>query len=253
MSWDTVNTAITFSAPINPFGLFSQDEQQTIRDIIKVTYNLSPTLNNLLEAWTSSEHQINIYKTGPLTPGQGGAGNGLLGLNLDAMSHTFFFNRTGHLVSDIPNLIIAHELFHAIRNTEDLVGTGPFGIATNADLNNPSFDYDGETVPLQNDVANDLGLYYWNQVSYESGISDNNPRDSRFSQLRTDISYSDNQVINIVRFGDRGFPQSTPDFIDFSQRTDGKNIVAFGFGGNDTILGESGSNFLYGGPGDDTL
>jgi hypothetical protein len=214
MSWDTVNAAITFNVPIAPFGPFSSYEEQTIRGIIRVTYNLSATLNNLLETWTSSGGQINIYKTDSLTPGQGCPG-GVLGLNLEAMSHTFFFNRTGHLVSDIPNLIIAHELFHAIRNTADLVGTGPFGIVTNADLNNSSFDYDGETVPLQNDVANDLGLYYWNQVSYESGILDNNPRDSRFSQLRIDISYSDNHVINIVRFGDRSFPESTPDFIDF--------------------------------------
>lgn len=106
---------------------------------------------------------------------------------------------------------------------------------------------------MQNQVANELGLYNWNQVSYESGILDNQPNDSRFSQLRTDISYSDNQPIDIVRFGDRIPPQPRDDVIDFSQRADEKNIIAFGFGGNDTIVGGNGNNFLYGGPGDDTL
>jgi Ca2+-binding RTX toxin-like protein len=120
------------------------------------------------------------------------------------------------------------------------------------DLNSQSFDHDGATVTLQNTVATEMAFSNNIQVSYLSGISDN-VADSRFSELRTDISYSDNQTLKIVGFGDAG-GAVTDDCFDLSNRTDGGNYLAFGFDGNDTIVGGGpGNDFLYGGPGDDTL
>src|SRR5882724_8163352 len=74
----------------------------------------------------------------------------------------------------------------------------------------------------------------------------------RFSELRTDISYSDNQDVSVLRFGDQ-LTDGDQDFIDMSGRTLGGTYVAFGFAGNDTIVGGPGNNFLYGGQREDIL
>ena len=63
------------------------------------------------------------------------------------------------------------------------------------------FDDVGSAVTDTNIVAAQMGLDLW--MSYPADIMNNDPNDNRFSEeLRTDISYSDNQSVSVVKFGD---------------------------------------------------
>jgi hypothetical protein len=215
MSWDQVEAAIRFwpqgipwstSTPANTGQAFSDAQQSQILTNLAQLYAFSATnARILLEQGISGGRQISIYQTPPSVPGLAPSplGNGVVGVSLTSFC---YINSNGMLVQEDPRLVIIHELYHAIAQDRDPTGTGPLGRVTDADLNNPAFNDAGATVTDTNRVAQEMGLTNNNRVAYDASILDTDPR---FSELRTDISYSDGQVVTIARFGDllsRGEP-----------------------------------------------
>src|SRR5882724_5666290 len=261
MSWESVSAAIRFwpngdgwnTGGTNSGIPFTAAQQNQILGLLQQLYFGPSYAQALLEGGTSGGHFISLYQTIPSLPGFVPIpGSGQAGVNLDTIRHEYYLNSAGKLVQNNPALVIVHELFHAISQDRDPSGSAQGGRITDADLNNPNFDDVGSTVRDTNIVASQMGLTDLLQVAYPTQILDNDPNDKRFSELRTDISYSDNQDVSVLRFGDQ-LTDGDQDFIDMSGRTLGGTYVAFGFAGNDTIVGGPGNNFLYGGQGDDIL
>ncbi|MGY3448401.1 calcium-binding protein [Bradyrhizobium sp. USDA 4353] len=264
MSWQTVRAAITFwpngdgwsTGGTNSGIPFSGSERDRIYALLEQLYVGSTYARDLLEAGTSQGRTIKFYQTnlrsldGSLnSPGFAPLplGNGVVGINFEGMSHEYYFNNAGKLVQSNEAITIIHELFHAISRDSDPHGSAKGGRTTDADLNNPKFDDAGSAVTDANVVAAQMGFDL--RMSYPADIMDD---DGRFSQLKVNYSYSDDQAVSVARFGDM-LRDGDEDLIDMSRQSSHGTYVAFGFAGVDTILGGPGNNFLYGGSGDDKL
>lgn len=156
-------------------------------------------------------------------------------------------NATGELFSMSTEVVIAHELGHAGGLSDPLFNLAS-GAVGDAMLNNNSYDYAGDALRFENQVADALGMEN-KRVSYGGSLSSD---DARFGLLRQDFSYTDDQDVSIVRFGDQADGQLDND-IDFSDWLSAPGILAFGFTGADTMKGSAGTDHFWGGAQNDQI
>jgi Ca2+-binding RTX toxin-like protein len=260
MSWGDVFPLIKFwdensGASWGSFGgtnSFQEFDIGYVREIYQILADLyfgSPEAARLLDGAAARGQEIRLYQTLDTISGNTTSA-GAVGINFTAISNEYLFNRNGYFVRDDPHMALIHELFHALAGTDDLVPDDP----TEAQLNSPYFDYDGETVKKEQIVATEMGRPDLYRVSYLASMYTNDPR---YDLVRQGISYSDGNVVDIVRFGDEPSGATSNllhlDHMDLSNRTWRSNDLVFGFVGNDTIITGTGNDYIYGGPGDDCL
>lgn len=171
---------------------------------------------------------------------------GYIGVDLALAAQLLYFNKQGEVVSELPVLVLIHELAHHLMGTRDTVGTGPNDNPTEADMNQAGFDFEGGTLRIQNEVAEQMGSAYEqnSRVSYNAAFFSSDPRAAQFTQ---GISYSDGSTINVARLG-----SGSADDLDMSARPDSVNLV-FGLAGNDALTGGAHVDYFYGGAGEDTV
>ena len=153
--------------------------------------------------------------------------------------HLYYFGAGGKLVPEIAGLTIAHELIH------NLLGLGDNVVGTELQMNGASWDFLGDTVRLQNQIADEAGYWDNGQTNYQQAMMDSW---AIFSEFQTGFSYSSDREVSISRYGTAG-----ADLIDHSNRTDDSNDLLFGLAGVDTIKGGTGDDSLWGGTANDVL
>ena len=239
-------------------GVFAiSNHPQKIRDMIEHLYNAAPIhAVPILEAAAALGPILvcespagNPGGVGNSTPPGGGPSTRFLALNLAAIDQTGYFNEQGKFVSEIRELTVIHELAHWAYTTATSNKDPEYN---EANMNGANFDFNGNIVNLQNDVARELGHNNNIQVSYMSGIIQG---DARYAILKKNFSYTDNNKPDVVRYGDDiSVGAGANDNIDHTSRNVSKfNDLLFGFGGDDTIKAGKGTDYVYGGVGKDKL
>jgi len=255
MSWAAVQAAINFTytagSPSIFVGALSPTDQTFVLSYLNQLYHGSGTAQALLERGIEGGREISLYRTAVDAPGLAVRSQNIAGFNLTAIDQRYQINDKGVLVAVNPLSVIIHELFHAIDGTRDLLGSGALGQVTVADLNSSSFDYKGETVVAENVIASEMGRLNDIRPSFGAVIGTGNPDDTRHTKLRSDISYSDGNEIDIVRYGSNN--PSIQELLDLSNRIDGSRDIVIGFDGIDYIYTGAAADYLYGGVGDDVL
>jgi Ca2+-binding RTX toxin-like protein len=207
----------------------------------------SPTAAALMDAAAATGAiRIGISVSGQpgMTAGYYNLPGAYIGFNLTAIDQLYYFNKTGVFVHEIPAITIAHEFIHFV-----LGATYADPIYNVAAMNGPNYKFDDLIITEQNKIAVELGLLNNIQVSYYSFIMST---DARWPALIVNQSYTDNNVVDVVRHGDdQGIV--TSDMIDHTARTADLRDLIFGFGGDDTIKTGKGEDYVYGGPGNDKI
>lgn len=254
MPWNTFNAALQFYTPgawniasvdaaVSPFSVA---EEQQIRNALQNLYQNSPVAAQMLDA-AASLGPIRIGKSNPDNPGfHQPAGGGILdyfGLNPSEIETIHWFNRQGELVKADVDIVIAHEFAHYVYGYVDPTYDP-------AAMNGAGFDFDGDTVRKQNEVAIDLNRAEDTRVSYHAALDSNSAFDNRFAKFSVGQSYTGGADIDIVRIGDFSGPNDT---LDLSHRTDNSRDLMFGLTGHDVLKGGGGQDFLYGGDDGDEL
>lgn len=166
-----------------------------------------------------------------------------VGFEFSKISDVWWFNTEGVLVNGEPILIFSHELVHLLEGLYDLLPVNT--PITDMVRNTKGFDPQGDTVKVQNVLAEQLGLKDQIRVSYEATLES---VDGRFVSITQGVSYTSGNQIDIARIGFAG-----NDVQDHSARDDNSSDLILGLGGDDYIHGGGGDDHLYGGDGDDTL
>jgi len=167
-------------------------------------------------------------------------------LNVQFSKDLLYFNDHGAIVQEEPELTFMHEMIHYIKETKDLIGTGSKGAVTEADLNGSKFDYDGETLKIQNMMAAEAGYLDNIQASYQATFASMANVTTR--GFVAGYSYTNAESVDNVRIGN-----SLNNDQDMSSRVDNSKDLLFGMDGDDKIQAGGGRDFLYGGAGSDTL
>jgi len=232
----------------------SPEQKSEIIDALDSLYSGSQTARNLLDvgaglneiwffqAWSSSSDGSFAY------PSSNAAVIDFRQVALDTGYQYMGSDGRIHLMN-LQGLVI-HELIHAIYGSPDLVdpATGrPFVDRSPRPYNNPAFDHIGQTQRLANTIMQEMGYPAgYSRVGYDAGINSYNQK-----YVRTDISYSEDQTIDIAYFDSS--LNKAPDLLDLSYRTDSSRDLIMGFDGDDHIYGGGGDDYLYGGVGNDWL
>lgn len=161
MPWSAVAAKIEFFTPPNTWGVgigeLSASDQARITAALQTVYEGSPTARAMIDAWIV-DHSIRI---GGVPTGEiGGAFNvddpastRYVGFNVNDIDNLYYFNDRGTLVEEIFGLTIIHEMIHMMKGVKDLPDRRP----TEVHLNLPDYDQQGETLPWQNLIADELG------------------------------------------------------------------------------------------------
>lgn len=262
MPWSSVNASIEFWGTNGQWttttfsgGAFSQTEEARIVTAIEQIYLNSWIARNKLDAWVAAGNKIRIleipYSMTAPQPGRAindGPNSGrYIGLSLDAAEDLYYFDNNGIFVQERLGLTILHELLHMIDSLDDLEGS-PIEIA----LNDPTFDQDGEVLPIQNTIAEQMGWSDSRQVGYAevSLDGDYGPLAYRFDRIQKNYSYTEGNEITNVRIGRP--ENSGQDILDHSERESARDLM-LGLGGDDYIYAGAQDDYLYGGAGEDTL
>lgn len=168
---------------------------------------------------------------------------------LDPDAVRYGITASGTLFEFSYSVVVAHELAHWHRGFHDPGYNTP---DTNDMLNDPSYDYVGDTVRFEWQVSEELGIADKRQ-GYGAIL---NVRDGRFNLFDTSRQYLPDDVkVDIVRLGDRGadHPGSAggSDIISYAGRT--QATLTFALRGDDEVQGGDGSDFVYGGAGNDVI
>lgn len=226
---------------------FTSEDEQRIRDLVTALYNGSTTARGILETAAQSG-PIRIGEATPddiafFVPVLNSQDVPYLGYSFPGIDGLYYINDRGKLVKEVPILTIIHEFSHYVGTRHPGSHADP---AVVTQMNGTDFDFDGDTVRDQNNVARELGLLDNIQVSYQSGI---HQAVAEFLHLTVGHSYSNGEVVDIVR---PGFDHQS-DILDNSNRVDHSRDLLFGFDGSDVLKGGGGRDFLYGGSGNDEL
>lgn len=206
-------------------------------------------LNSIAAASTLANSRLNAYgqdiRIGFRLDDAGSAFAGphddyvLFDLNTTRTVH--FFNTEGKLVLADVRLTIMHELAHIYLFQPDPPA------ASETTKNGAAFDFRGAVVNEQNAIAANASLTDQIQTAYDAGLS-SSIDSTVFNMFVVNVSYSDNREVDITRLG-----TASADTIDHSARTLASapggliDDLLFGMGGDDTIKGGDGDDFLYGG------
>jgi len=247
MTWSTVVAALDFNPSdwtsalgFTETALDSSTETEVL-NALSGLYSTSPTAQAMLDDLASLGPIRFATVAGQSTgyyPGING-GDPFFIVNRAVDAGSYYISDHGKWIpADNLQLTLAHELAHDDYNAADP--------ANDYGLTNPSFDFKGTPVRIQNTVAGELGLNDLKQASYHAALPGGDPM---MSLLTPGHDYTDGNPIDISIFG----TNTTDDNIDLSSRTDGARTLLFGFGGDDTLTATSGTGYLYGGDGNDSL
>lgn len=168
-----------------------------------------------------------------------------IAINASEIDALHYFNDVGALVAEKFELSIIHELIH-IRSgfPKDLLDVNGDSVLNELDFNTPNYNHRGQVLPIQDQVAVELGYLQNKQISYHATVS--NP-DLRVSEFGTN-SWFDGKTIDIARVG-----WIADDTIDHSTSSNNTRDLAFGHDGNDTISLGGGDDYAYGGRDNDSI
>lgn len=227
-------------------GAFTIGQKNGILSALRDLYDRSPTARSLLDSGVLRS-DIWLFHS---PDGEGSAAfrnSNTATIDLFQAENFLWMGSDGSFQKEKLGGNVIHELIHAIAGFRDLVdpSTGLPPVDERYDYNNPSFDFLGQTVQLQNTIFQEMGWgTCYSQVGY------NATRDVDPAVLRTDISYTEGNLIDIAYFDTSN---RTPNVLDLSRRTDKLNDLIIGLDGNDRINSGAGRDYLYGGIGDDTI
>jgi len=172
-------------------GGVTEQHRTQFRSYIKTLYQSSEEARLALGA--AADHGPIIIGTSldSAEPAFSGRDASSIYIGIDLDRPVSFINTTGSLVVSPPELTLIHEMAHASL----LLSDPPDSDALE---NGADFDFDGNTVRFQNDVARDLGMLDKIQVSYESVISFSDPR---YFQFPAGDSLTQGEAIEIARLG----------------------------------------------------
>jgi len=268
MTWSDVANRIKFFGPDtddlgNPTGLdgmpitingeepyrlpFSTlTDKADILNALQDFYDHSESVRTLLDAGTAGE---DIWLMKSTNGSVSRPGTGTAAIDLGEARSLFWMGSNGRFQLEKLGGNVIHELIHALDGYPDLrdPDTGDILLRNDVrDYNNPKFDFQGQTVRLQNQIFHEMGLGEgYSQVGYDATIL------IAQDVLRKDISYTEDQSIDIAYFDNQ--LNKTPDVLDLSMRTDSSNDLIIGLDGDDHIYGGAGRDYLYGGVGDDFI
>lgn len=228
--------------------ILSQEDQTQILNMISSLYVGSTRAASLLDDLTREDY-IRIGR-GPTSAPQGGATwDKYVSFEFEEVNDIYVFTDRGHLNRIDPRIALIHEIHHLQAGFDDPLGITTTSQPSDTMMNGPLYDYQGGSVRFERLVGDDLGLQADERTSYIAALRSS---DVRFDEAQKDAVVAGRHDFGIVRLGNR-FVGGAVDNIDISARTDGKALLAIGFGGNDTIVGASGKDFLFGGGGADIL
>jgi hypothetical protein len=139
--------------------------------------------------------------------------------------------------------IVAHELAHWALGHHDPA----LPPVANPLMNNPTYDYVGDTVRTEWQVDIERGATN-HRATYQSALG---VIDARLPFLNTARDYVPDGYVSIVRYGDRDQPVS-PSVVDPNDVIDVSGFIydsalLFGFAGEDTIKGTPNADYIYAG------
>ncbi|QJU60217.1 hypothetical protein HL653_22955 [Sphingomonas sp. AP4-R1] len=231
----------TFDGADPNSSAFTEEQRLTIVAQLRSLYDNSADGRAMLETATANGMILKIAASAATGIAWSGVADPYLGIDFQAFSTQQFMTADGRWVNADERVILGHELGHLIRGTQDPVNDGN-GFASDATMNVANYNYAGSAVDLENVIADQLGVAN-HRISY------NAQREAGGLEASFDpsISYTDGHTVEIARFGQN----SVDNDIDISARTE--SMLAFGFGGIDTIRGGAGNDYIYGGDGDGYL
>lgn len=257
MPWSAVLSRIDFyvDATTTPWGsgyvsaLSDQDEEDLL-DALEDVYNRSDTARAMIDAWIVHD----TIKLGHVSAQSVASAwwRGLAlserfaGFNIGSIDNLLYFDNNGSLVSEIRGLTIIHELIHFMQSRIDLADRP----ALESHLNLQNYDQQGETLPIQNTIATELGWDDNIQIGYAETLISGDPRLTQIAA--PGFSYTEDNAVTNVRIG-RQSVSTSDDNLDHSLRTDGSADLLLGLDGDDTLSGGGGNDYLYGGAGEDVL
>ncbi|MEA2878172.1 MAG: large repetitive protein, partial [Hyphomicrobiales bacterium] len=230
---------------VTPFVF--EDKAPIINALSDIYFN-SPIARAMFDGDTSGLEIWLANVTSVTTPGSYTYANSrTAGIDLNQAVSFQWMGRDGRFQTENLGGNIIHELIHAITGSPDLVNPGTLSERPPWDYNNPAFDHLGPTVRMQNSIFQDMnwGTGYW-QVGYTADTTAAPP-----GFFRTNISYTDDQTIDIAYFDRNG--NLTPNNLDLSQRVENSRDLIIGLAGNDKINSGAGNDYLYGGVDDDSI
>lgn len=223
------------SADANENG--DNDEIDAITQALDDLYHSSSGMASWMDELVGNLTELLISRS---TSDAGVAFGTQVTLNLAMIGQLRAFNENGELFTLDPRVVIAHELKH-------LEGFGDPDSLNESAMNGENYDQTGDAVRFENDVAGLLGIDD-RRVSYGAAFS---TAGVRYQTLQEGVSYSDNNVVNVVRFGSADVADG--DFIDHENNTTNTLDLIFGFHGDDTIFSGRGRDYVYGGGGVDHI
>lgn len=250
MSLADVLSAITWpnatGTNITPIGATDPLRTQ-IEGWLTTLYNGSPLAQQILES-AAAAGNLNFLRSsdgsgsGPLPNGNG---KQFVALDTTEISSLYYFNDKGELVHEKPELTLIHEIIHTSGQSDPL----PPGVPpTNAQMS-AAFDFDGDTVRKQNEVAAQLGYTDNIQKNYYSGMVSTS---GVFGNFDRTVSYSDGQIIDTAIIPENGGLGNDTLDLTSSYLPNSRDVI-FGLAGDDTLNGGGGNDYLYGGDDNDTL
>jgi Ca2+-binding RTX toxin-like protein len=215
-----------------------------IEGYITTLYNGSATARGILESLAASGGLNFLQSSGGSQAGTIG-GSPFVAFDFAEIASLYYFNDKGRLVLEKPELTVIHELIHLTGPLDPL----PPGQFPSDGQIAASFDFDGDTVRMQNTVASELGYSDNIQKNYYSSILSTTGLFGRFDKS---VSYSEGRNIDTAVFSDNF--GAGDDTLDLTNSYVANSVdILFGLGGNDTLNGGGGSDYLYGGEDDDTF
>lgn len=241
MTIETVLASVQF-ASTGP-GQVSLDDRNSINNAI-VTLYASPTARSILE--TASRRGLLSFQT---NPAQENVASSPINLNFGQIANLAWFNSEGTLVSASLDLVIIHELKHAVSPDGAPDPGYPLTIVPSATVNQADWVTDGPAVRAQNAAARELGRAGEIRISYHGSIYIDKPG----QVLVLGQNYTDGATIDSVRIAaEEDGGSGGRDMDERAHSTKLRNLI-FGAGSDDIINAAAGNDWVYGGAGGDTI
>ncbi|WP_160754125.1 calcium-binding protein [Qipengyuania algicida] len=268
--WATYSNRI----PVNLSGQEESDFENKVINAISTLYDKSPETRAMLESLAAAG-PIRIGKSpanmGPASWVPAGSTNDSYIL-FDPNQEVFSVSKTGTIFQMDPLVILAHEIGHSAGLVDPVtdktysIGSNTFRYSSDELMNTPGL-VQGTSSSTEYIYSPNVVEHEWT-VSAELGISD--LRSSYNAGLiKLDVKYkpllqsaansgglTGGNTVQITRFGDQGNTHDNViNFSSWPKLFDGSllGVLAFGFSGNDTMIGANGHNYFYGGTGNDLV
>ena len=142
--------------------------RQQIENAIANLYNNSPNHAQSILINAASAGALNFVEglSGTFQGNIPSTGQDVIGVDFTQIAGLRYFNSEGFFVSEIFDLSLIHEIIHTIPASDPLPpGQSP----TNAQMS-AGFDFDGDVVRIQNQIAEEMGYEDNIQRNYYTGL-----------------------------------------------------------------------------------